>query len=140
MNVDFSMADKIFINAPEALADYVYNWLSKNITKPFAIQKIIGHFDLDIVHNDEKKVLYNKLIMSQYNPSNNRIDIFLGSLKERFSERELMRQASKAFYHEAFHFFLSKKVKRFIRFDGNKNDIENAADIFAEKILIEVLI
>ncbi len=122
---------------PGELAEHVLNILKLETENNFDTEIICRIFNINQIIHEEKKVLYNKLIFSQYNPQERTIHIYKNSLKERF-ENNYVSAISKAFYHELFHFLLNNHVKRFIYKAFDNNDIENAADLFAEKLLNEV--
>lgn len=142
----------------ESLTDAIISKLRQFIDGNITPEKLCDVLNLCPIYHNYKKILHNKLILSQYNPQENTIHIYLGSIKEQFDDN-FYSQITKALFHEIFHFlcafcnatslpqniheinlalhrkhieYFRNLIKRF----GNIN-LELAATIFAEKLLNE---
>ena len=149
----------------ESLTDAIISNLKQSINGNINPEKLCDAFNLCPIYHNHKKILYNKLILSQYNPQDNLIHIYMGSIKEQFGDN-FYSQITKALFHEIFHFLWSNNNIWTEQLVGNGRDrslqvagaisptkvrttnrtehcsvptnvdIELAANIFAEKLLI----
>lgn len=119
----------------EQVVSEIISLLKDKIKLPIFSDSICKMLNINPIIHNEKKILYNKLIFSEYNPQLNQIHIYLGSLKEKFKEN-YTEYLQKAILHEVFHFLCARDMKRFISKYKRKIDIEKTADIFA-RIIIE---
>ena len=90
----------------ESLTDAIISKLRQFIDGNITPEKLCDVLNLCPIYHNYKKILHNKLILSQYNPQDNSIHIYLGSLKEQFGDN-FYSQITKALFHEIFHFLWS---------------------------------
>jgi len=126
--------------AEESLTDAIISKLKQFVDGNITPEKLCDILNLYPIYHNHKKILYNKLILSQYNPQDNSIHIYLGSLKEQFGDN-FYSQITKALFHEIFHFLWSNKNVWRDQIVGTEHcsvptkvDIELTANFFAEKL------
>jgi len=96
----------------QSLADKIISALKQCIDGEMTPEKLCLFLNVQPFYHESKKVLYNKLIFSEYSPGENSIHIYIGSIREHFSVHFYF-QVIKALYHEIFHFLWSKRKERF---------------------------
>jgi len=126
----------------ESLTDAIISKLRQFIDGNITPEKLCDVLNLCPIYHNHKKILHNKLILSQYNPQENTIHIYLDSIKEHFGDI-FYSQITKALFHEIFHFLWSNKNVWRDQIVGTEHcsvptnvDLELTATIFAEKLLI----
>ncbi len=132
----FNRNNKIMGNE---IVDEIISRLRFCTTSNLSTKELCNVFNLQPIYHPFRKILFRKLIFSQYDPTEDKIHIYIGSLREYFGE-DFQSQSIKALYHEIFHFLLLRKREFFseINVKNRKFDIELSAEIFAEKLLEEV--